>query len=178
MASKSKNPLEITEQSETVEFELNKEKYKLAISNNSNDIEIKLKELFSLKKNEYFLKTNLKALQNVNRFFGFFTNLNEVSQSLIKLVRKNSIDISKDDTFCKFKITNPVNDEEFFIELKKLENDSNVSTTEEMKDSIPLIAELKKKIENLEAINQDLVKRIENLEQKIDNAKILKEKLK
>ena len=177
MASKQKNPLEITEQSETVEFELNKEKYKLTISNNSNDIEIKLEELFSMKKNEYFLKTNLKDLQNVNRFFGFFTNLNEVNQSLIKLVRKNSIDISKDDAFCKFKIINPVNDEEFFIELTKLKNDSKASTKEEMNDSIPLIAELKKKIENLEAINQDLVKRVESLEQKIGNVKNIERKI-
>jgi hypothetical protein len=42
MASKSSTPLEITDQSETIEFELNKEKYKLTISNNSNKIQFKL----------------------------------------------------------------------------------------------------------------------------------------
>ena len=52
MASKSKTPLEISEQSETVEFELNKEKYKLTITNNSNNIQFKLQDLLYMKKNK------------------------------------------------------------------------------------------------------------------------------
>ena len=62
-------PLEITDQSETIEFELNKEKYKLTISNNSSKIQFKIEDLLSLKKNKYFLQTNLKELQNIDRFF-------------------------------------------------------------------------------------------------------------
>ena len=175
MKSKSIKPLEITQQSEKLEFELNKEKYKLTISNNSNNIEFKLEELFSLKKNVYFFETNLKELQNTNRFFFFFTNLNEVTQSLIKIVRKNFIDISKDDNLCKFKIINPINDEEFFIELKK--NVQKDGETKETNVDIPFVEELKKKIENLEVINQELTKRIDNLEQKIGNMKNFEKKI-
>ena len=64
MKRESKKPLEIIEQTETIEFELNKEKYKLTISNDLNTIEFILEELLSMNKNEYYLETNLKELQD------------------------------------------------------------------------------------------------------------------
>lgn len=161
MATKSSTPLEITDQSETIEFELNKEKYKLTISNNSSKIQFKIEDLLSLKKNKYFLQTNLKELQNIDRFFLIFENLNEVNQSLIKQVRKNNVDISKDGNVCKLKINNPVNDKEFTIELEKTKSDSKDSDEKEINDSLPLVTELRKKIDDLE-------KRMENLELKLD----------
>ena len=167
MASKSKTPLEISEHTQTVEFDLNKDKYKLTISNNSNKIQIKLEDLLSLKKDVYFLQTSLKELQKINRFFLLFENLEEVNNSLIKLVNKNNISISKETGKCQFIIENPINDEEFSIELEKTQDDSKDTDEEEAKDSIPLIAELKKKIEQLEKNKQDLEKRIESLEEKL-----------
>ena len=142
MKRESKKPLEIIEQTETIEFELNKEKYKLTISNDLNTIEFILEELLSMNKNEYYLETNLKELQDKDRFFLFFKDLNEVTQSLMKLVRKDYIDISKDDKLCKFKIKNPINDEEIFIELEKSKNEIKNDNTKEMKDSIPLVDDL------------------------------------
>ena len=144
MASKSKTPLEISEQSETVEFELNKEKYKLTITNNSNNIQLKLQDLLSMKKNEYFLQTNLKGLLKINRFFNFFENLQEVNQSLIKQVKNNNVSISKEDKLCKFIIKNPINDEEFYLELPKTSGGSG-DGEQEINDSIPLVEELRKK---------------------------------
>lgn len=117
--------------------------------------------MLSLKKNKYFLQTNLKELQNIDRFFLIFENLNEVNQSLIKQVRKNNIDISKDGNVCKLKINNPVNDKEFTIELEKTKSDSKDSDEKEINDSLPLVTELRKKIDALE-------KRMENLELKLD----------
>ena len=176
MTSKSKTLLEISEQSETVEFGKGKEKYKLTITNNSNNIQFKLQDLLSMKKNEFFLQTNLKGLLKINRFFNFFENLQEVNQSLIKLVKTNNIDISKEDKLCKFIIKNPINDEEFYLELPKTSKDSK-DDDQEINDSIPLVEELRKKIENLENSNKDLEKRVEDLEQKIENVKNIETKV-
>ena len=170
MASKSLSPIEIMEQSETVEFELNKEKYKLTISNDSNSISFSLEDLLSINKTEYFLQTNLKQLQKLNRFFSFFTTLQQVNKSLIKQVNNNNISISKDGNFCKFIIKNPINDEEFFIELEKTQKDIK-ETSEEISESLPLISELRKKIDILEKQNKDFESRIQNLEQNIENVK-------
>ena len=172
MASKAKTPLEIleiNEHSQTVEFELKKDKYKLTISNNSNKIQFKLEDLLSMKKNEYLLQTSLKELQKINRFFLLFQNLEEVNKSLIKLVITNNINISKQAEQCQFIIQNPINDEEFSIELEKIKSNSKDVDEEEVKDSIPLLAELRKKIENLEKSNQDMEKRVEFLEEQLKN---------
>lgn len=177
MDSQSKTPIEITEHSQTVEFELNKDKYKLTISNNSNKIQFKLEDLLSLKKSEYFLQTNLKELQKRNRFFLLFQNIEEVSKSLIKLVNNSNINISKEDKQCQFIIKNPITDEEFYIEFEKIKKNSKDVDEEEVKGSIPLIAELKKKIENLEKSNQDLEKRVESLEEKIESVKNIETKV-
>ena len=172
MKRESKKPLEIIEQTETIEFELNEEKYKLTISNDLNTIEFILEELLSMNKNEYYLETNLKELQDKDRFFLFFKDLNEITQSLMKLVRKDYIDISKDDKLCKFKIKNPINDEEIFIELEKSKNEIKNDNTKEMKDSIPLVDDLRKRIEKLEKNNQELEKKVEDLTGIIKTGKV------
>ena len=169
MANKD-NPLEITEQSNTIEFGLNKEKYKLTISNDSKTINLKIEDLFSLQKDEYILQTNLKDLQNLDRFFSFFLNLQEVNQSLIKQVKKGNITISKGSNLCKLKIKNPINDEEFGLELKKTENANEGDTEKDIQSSIPLVSELQKKIDTLE-------NRIESLEQKFENLKNIEQKV-
>lgn len=169
MASKD-SPVEITELSNTVEFELNKEKYKLSISNNAKNINIKIEDLLSLQKDEYVLETNLKDLQGINRFFLFFANLQEVNQSLIKQVKNGNISVSKGGDKCKFTIKNPINDEEFYLELKKVENQNKDNATPDIQGSIPLIAELKKKVDLLES-------KIESLEQKFENVKNIEEKV-
>ena len=165
------NPLEITEQSETIEFEFGKDKYKLTILNNSNYIQFQIDDLLSSKKDEYFLQTNLKSLQKKNRFFLLFTNLQEVNQALIKQVKKNNVSISKNSNICLFKIKNPINDEEFEIELEKTQKDFEEGTEEEIKDSSPVVSELMKKIEVLENQNKEFEKRLEALEDQIENVK-------
>lgn len=169
MASKD-TPLEITEQSNSVEFELNKEKYKLTISNNSKKINLKIEDLLSLQKDEYTLQTSLKALQDLNRFFSFFSNLQEVNQSLIKQVKRGNINISKGGDKCKFTIRNPINDEEFDLELPKVEGENKEDTKQDVQGSIPLLTELKKKVEALES-------KIESLEEKFENVKNIEQKV-
>ena len=167
----STQPIEITEQSGTVEFELNKEKYKLTITNDANSISFSLEDLLSLNKTEYFIQTNLKQLQKLNRFFTFFDNLQQVNKSIIKQVNNNNISITKYDNACKFIIRNPVNEEEFFIELEKTQKEGKDNNEQDISDSLPLITELKKKMETLEKQNKDFEKRILDLEDKIDNVK-------
>ena len=169
----SAQPIEITEQSGTVEFELNKEKYKLTISNDANSISFSLEDLLSLNKTEYFIQTNLKQLQKLNRFFTFFDNLQQVNKSIIKQVNNNNINITKDGNTCKFLIRNPVNDEEFFIELEKTQNEGKDNNEPDINDSLPLVTELKKKVETLEKQNKNFEMRIQNLEEKIENVKSL-----
>lgn len=171
------SPIEIAKHSQTIDFVLNKEKYKLTISNDSNNISFSLEDLLSINKTEYFLQTNLKQLQAIDRFFTFFTDLQQVNKSLINQINNNNITISKDPNLCKLIIKNPINDEEFFIELEKTQKDGKKSN-EEINESLPLVTELKKKIEILETQNKEYEKRIENLEKKVENVKNIGQSIK
>ena len=163
--SKAPTPNEITnfEISETIELINNQnQKYKFIISNNSKLIQFIIEDTISFPKNEYIYTSTLEELQKLNRYFLFFQNVQEVGQNLIKLSKKNNLSVIIENNICKIKIINQINDEEFTIELSKKEKDIK----QEIESFIPLIVELKQKIENLEKENNSLKQKNEFLEKK------------
>jgi hypothetical protein len=163
--SKAPTPNEITnfENSETIELINNQnQKYKFIISNNSKLIQFIIEDTISFPKNEYIYTSTLEELQKLNRYFLFFQNVQEVGQNLIKLSKKNNLSVIIENNICKIKIINQINDEEFTIELSKKEKDIK----QEIESFIPLIVELKKKIENLKKKNKSLKQKNEFLEKK------------
>ena len=163
--SKAPTPNEITnfENSETIELLNNQnQKYKFIISNNSKSIQFIIEDTISFPKNEYIYTSTLEELQKINKYFLLFQNVQEVSQNLIKSSKKNNLSLIIENNICKIKIYNQINDEEFTIELSKKEKDIK----QEIESFIPLILELKKKIEDLEKENKLLKQKNEIIEKK------------
>ena len=70
---KYRKSVEVTDQSNSVEFEVNKDKYKLSLTNDSNKINFKLTDVSS--STEYTLVKTLDDLKSMNRYFLFFSIL-------------------------------------------------------------------------------------------------------
>ena len=162
--SKTKKSIEIMDESNTIEFEVNKDKYKLSIKNNSNQISFKLEDLSSSK--EYSLEKTFENLQEMNRYFLYFQDPSDLCINLIKQVKKNNISVSKDSNSCNLIIKNPITDEEFFLTMEspKTQSSSNQILQEISNSSSPEISSLIKKVEDLE-------KRMQDLESKIGDGK-------
>ena len=162
--SKTKKSIEIMDESNTIEFEVNKDKYKLSIKNNSNQITFKLDDLSSSK--EYSLEKTFENLQEMNRYFLYFQDPSNLCINLIKQVKKNNISVSKDSNSCNLIIKNPITDEEFFLTMEspKTQSSSNQILQEISNSSSPEISNLIKKVEDLE-------KRMQDLESKIGDGK-------
>ena len=162
--SKTKKSIEIMDESNTIEFEVNKDKYKLSIKNNSNQITFKLEDLSSSK--EYSLEKTFENLQEMNRYFLYFQDPSDLCINLIKQVKKNNITVSKDSNSCNLIIKNPITDEEFFLTMEspKAQSSSNQNLQEISSSSSPEILNLMKKVEDLE-------KRMQDLESKIGDGK-------
>ena len=162
--SKTKKSIEIMDESNTIEFEVNKDKYKLSIKNNSNQITFKLDDLSSSK--EYSLEKTFENLQEMNRYFLYFQDPSDLCINLIKQVKKNNISVSKDSNSCNLIIKNPIIDEEFFLPMEspKTQSSSNQILQEISNSSSPEISSLIKKVEDLE-------KRMQDLESKIGDGK-------
>ena len=159
----SKKSLDIIEDSNAIEFEINKEKYKLIISNDSSKAYFVLKDFSS--NIEFYTEKSIEDLKQINRYFSIFSDLGDLSINLIKQVKKDNISIIKDSNSYDLQIKNPINDEEFSLKLEKSQSlNSLENETKEMSGSPELITKLKKQIEDLE-------KRMKELESKISEGK-------
>ena len=96
--SKAKKSVEVTDESNSIEFEVNKDKYKLSITNNSGQITFKLEDLSS--STEYSTEKTFENLQQMNRYFLYFSDPSDLCTNLIKQVKKNNITVSKDSNSC------------------------------------------------------------------------------
>ena len=160
---KTSKSFEVKDESNSIEFEVNNEHFKLIISNDQKLIQIILQDLSS--STEYFLEKSLEDLKKLNRYFSFFSDPSELAISIIKQVKKNNITISKESDSYNLEIKNPINDEEFILKLDKSQSlTSGTENTKEIKDSPELVSKLNKKIEDLE-------KRMKELESKIGEGK-------
>ena len=155
----------IIEESNSIEFEINKERYKLKISNDSSKIQLSLQDFSS--STEYYSEKSLEDLKKINRYFSIFTDSGDLSINLIKQVKKDNITINKDSNSCNLKIKNPINDEEFILTLEKSESlNSTEKGSAECRGSPELVSKLKKRIEDLE-------KRMKELESKIGEGRTI-----
>jgi hypothetical protein len=160
---KSNKKLEVLDEINTIEFEINKEKFKLIISNGPSQIKFCIKDLSS--ETEYYSEKTLEDLKKINRYFSIFSDLGDLSVNLIKQVKKNNIAIIIETNCCNLQIKNPITDEEFSLSLEKTQSKiPNEQTTSEIGDSSELISKLRKRIEDLE-------KRMIELESKIGEGK-------
>ena len=148
------------DKSETLEIVSNQnEKYNLTISNNSNIIELKIDVINFFSENIFFFQATLEELQKINRFFLIFENINDISETLIKLAKEKNLKLEKNDDILKIKIKNQIIGNEFSIQLKEKEKELK----HKIDNIIPLFTEFNKRIENLEKLTKDLADKNEEL---------------
>ena len=131
---------------ESYEIKTNNENYIFKISNNESIMLFEVEEINKFPNQEYNIFLNLEELGKLNKFFLQFDSLNEVSESIKKLINNNSIKIEKENKEIILKIINPINSKEFNIILSLKEKDIKA----EINSLNSYIVKLNEKIENLE----------------------------
>ena len=129
-------------------FEINTENktYALKISYNEQLIYFEIKEKNAFGKDEFNLYTNLKELGNINRFFYNFDTLKKVFEFLKKQITKKNVSIIQEEKKMKIKIINPIDDEEFYINILSKEKDIR----SEINSIITYVTSLNEKVQKLE----------------------------
>ena len=129
------------------------QKYNLKISYNEKIIFFEIEEKDQFPKQDFNIFLNLGELGGINRYFNQFESLEEVFDTLKKLIEQNSLFILKEDKLMKIKIKNPLNNKEYYINVplkeKDLKNemDSILSYISSLNNRI---TELEKKVNKLE----------------------------
>ena len=161
-----KKSVEVTEESNSIEFEVNKEKYKLSITNDSNKLHFKLNDESSSM--EYKLEKTFEDLKQMNRYFLFFSDPIDLITNLLKQVKKNHLTVSKDSNSCNLVIINPITDEEFFLKMECTQSQPQSETTQNTETNHNLSSS---EISDLQKRVNDLEKRMKELESKIIEGK-------
>ena len=144
-ASSSRKEI-IFDLSESFEITTDNKIYELKISYNEQLMFFEIKEKNAFLKDEFNLYTNLKELGDINRFFNQFETIKQVFNTIKKLINKKNISIIQEEKKMKIKIINPIDDEEFFINVNSKEKD----TKSEINSIIACVNSLTQKVQNLE----------------------------
>ena len=132
--------------SESFEITTDNKIYELKISYNEQLMFFEIKEKNAFLKDEFNLYTNLKELGDINRFFIQFETIKQVFNTIKKLINKKNVSIIQEEKKMKIKIINPIDDEEFFINVNSKEKD----TKSEINSIIACVNSLTQKVQNLE----------------------------
>ena len=132
--------------SESFEITTDNKIYELKISYNEQLMFFEIKEKNAFLRDEFNLYTNLKELVDINRFFNQFETIKQVFNTIKKLINKKNISIIQEEKKMKIKIINPIDDEEFFINVNSKEKD----TKSEINSIIACVNSLTQKVQNLE----------------------------
>ena len=132
--------------SESFEITTDNKIYELKISYNEQLMFFEIKEKNAFLKDEFNLYTNLKELGDISRFVNQFETIKQVFNTIKKLINKKNISIIQEEKKMKIKIINPIDDEEFFINVNSKEKD----TKSEINSIIACVNSLTQKVQNLE----------------------------
>ena len=142
---------------ESYEIDSNGKKYNFKISNNVSIIFFEIEEINAFPKQEFNIHLNLEQLCKINKFFLQFDNLNEISDSIKKIIDNKNAKIEKREKEMILTLINPMNQKEFNLSLPLKENDIKA----EISSLNSYVIQLNEKYENLD-------KRVKYLEKKIE----------
>ena len=157
--------------SESFEITTDNKIYELKISYNEQLMFFEIKEKNAFLKDEFNLYTNLKELGDISRFFNQFETIKQVFNTIKKLINKKNISIIQEEKKMKIKIINPIDDEEFFINVNSKEKD----TKSEINSIIACVNSLTQKVQNLENKLNELYAYKDDIEEIIKEKKKKKE---
>ena len=112
------NNLEIKYKStKTKDFYIDKQKYILKISYINDLLVFEILEENSIPLKEYNLYINYEELKQINKYFINFENIEEIFNSLKKLLSDNNLELIKEEKEMKIKIKNILTNKHFFINI-------------------------------------------------------------
>ena len=158
--------------SESFEITTDNKIYELKISYNEQLMFFEIKEKNAFLRDEFNLYTNLKELGDISRFFNQFETIKQVFNTIKKLINKKNISIIQEEKKMKIKIINPIDDEEFFINVNSKEKD----TKSEINSIIACVNSLTQKVQNLENKLNELYAYKDDIEEIIKEKKEQKKK--
>ena len=147
---------------ESYEIDSNGKKYNFKISNNESIIFFEIEEINASPKQEFNIHLNLEQLCKINKFFLQFDNLNEISDSIKKIIDNKNAKIEKREKEMILTLINPMNMKEFNLSLPLKEKDIKA----EISSLNSYVIQLNEKYENLD-------KRVKYLEKKLKKYALL-----
>ena len=141
--------------SETFKIKVDEKDIKLKISFNNKIIAFEAEEKDNFPKKEFSALKSLEELIKIDKYFRQFDNLKEVFESIKITILNKNLSIIKEEKEIKLKISNPLTNKDFLIQLPAKLKDIKT----QMENLIPYISSLNNKITNLE--NQISQMRIE-----------------
>lgn len=160
---------------ETYNFSLKDNKYLLKISFNDDQLFFYVLEENSFLQNEFSLCQNYEQLKLVDKFFCLFENIEEIFNSLKRIISDKNLTLIKENKMVKLQIYNSLTNKNFNICLPQKEKDINNTINLLTKK----VTDLENELKNVKNENNDLNKKMLRYEDIIKNLeKNFNEKLK
>jgi len=128
---------------ETYNFSIKGNKYLLKISYNDDQLYFYALEENSLFQNEFSLCQNYDQLKLIDKFFCLFENIEEIFNSLKRIISDKNLTLIKENKMVKIQVYNSLTNKNFNIYLPQKEKDVNSTINILTKKVIDLENELK-----------------------------------
>ena len=141
----------------------------LKISSNDNLIYFELEKKNLFPKKDFNIHLSLEELGNINKFFKQFEAIPEVLDSFESLIQLKNISVVEEERQMKLKISNPVNNKEFELNIPLKEKDfkSEIRSINEYIISLDnKVNELEKKVNDLCSFKEEYLNRKKEKERK------------
>ena len=159
------NNLEIKFKSmEMFDFYIEGKKFLLKLSYNNEILCFNIVEDKSLSLKEYILYQNHEELKTIDKYFMLFENIEEIFNSLKRLISDNNLSLIKEKNDIKIKIKNSLTNKHFIINIPQKEKNIN----NKINTLFNCIISLNKKVNDLENQIKDIKNEMISLKNKLD----------
>ena len=146
---------------ETLSFDIKTKEndFKMKISYNEKVFLFEVEKIAEFPKNQYAKLFSFDDLTKISRFFLQFETTKDVANSLSIMIKNNNLTILEEDKKMKIKITNPINQITFDIDIPIKEKNMR----SELNSLISFVASLNDRIVSVENKNKELEKQVKEL---------------
>jgi len=145
---------------EIFNFLIDEKKFILKLSYNNEILSFEILEENELSLKEFSLYRNYEQLRQIDKYFLLFENIEEIFNSIKRLISDNNLTLVKGENEIKIEIKNTLTNKNFFINIPKKEKNVN----NKLEVLFNCIISLNKKVTNLESENNNLKQNIKEIE--------------
>ena len=184
----------IYKSSELFDFLIDDEKIILKLSYNKEMLSFEIIDNNSISLKEFCLSQTFEELKKIDKYFILFDNIEDIYNSIRRLVAEKNLEIIKKDNEIKIKIKNSITNKYFYINIPKIEKNINnkidclfnyiLSLNKKVNDLENQVKNtniennlLKQNLKLYEKQNEEINKKIEILQNQINELKSVKKKV-